>query len=215
MLEGEVRGDTPLVVGAPIGAEGTQQRAVAVLLLTVEIDVQFLHTSRQSAAERCRATFGHKAVDVGGNHSQHAEFQAVVDLIASQRLEIGIVGGVAALGFETSQDIAVAVAAETRCIGPTLPHPALDRGRSPQETDAGRAFEFAGTDVGDVKYRREFVAIGGVESSRREKDMFHQVGIDDAHALLLPAAYQHRPEDLDIVDVDEVLVERTATHGIL
>ena len=61
--------------------------------------------------------------------------------------------------------------------------------------------------IADVECRRHLVAILHSKAARREADALHHIGIDDRESLLLAATHQERPEHLDVVDVDAVLVE--------
>ena len=69
--------------------------------------------------------------------------------------------------------------------------------------------------VGDVERRRHLVGVAGRKSSRRELDVAYHIGIDDAETLLLAAPHELWTVDLHSVDVDGILVKRSASDGIL
>jgi hypothetical protein len=136
-------------------------------------------------------------------------------MVAKDPLEVGVGGGVASLGVHAFEEIAVVVVAEAHAVVETVAQAALRRGRGPQEREGEAVAALDGTAVDDVENGGHAVAIGGVESAWREKEVVDKVGIDDAHALLLAAADELRTVDFNAIDIDKVLVERTATDRIL
>ena len=72
-----------------------------------------------------------------------------------------------------------------------------------------------GAFVGDVEGGGHFVAVFGGVSAGGEVDTFDEVGVDDGEPLLLSAADEEGAVHFDVVDVDAVFVEGSATHVIL
>ena len=67
----------------------------------------------------------------------------------------------------------------------------------------------------DIEHRRDLVSIFGVEGTGREDDIARQVGVDEAHALLLRIADQEGSVYLYVVDKDEVFIVVAAPHVVL
>ena len=73
-----------VVVGVVVEGEGTEERAVAVVLQTVEIDVELERLVE--GAESGSAGVGDKSVDVVGPYGEETEVEAVVDAVAQDGL---------------------------------------------------------------------------------------------------------------------------------
>ena len=84
-----------------------------------------------------------------------------------------------------------------------------------KQTGCNGSLEAFGMRISDVEHRGHSVAILRLETACREVDLLHHIAIDDGKSLLLPTADEHRPVNLHTIDVDAVLVERTAAHIIL
>ena len=69
--------------------------------------------------------------------------------------------------------------------------------------------------VADVECRRHLVAVFRRKATRREANALHHIGIDHRESFLLTATNEERAEHLDVVDIDAVLVERTASNVVL
>ena len=86
---------------------------------------------------------------------------------------------------------------------------------STQQAHAQARFQLGRAFVLNVEYGRHLVAVFRIESSCREIDALHHVGVDEAESLLLSAADEQWSVHLDAVDIDGVLVEATAAHVVL
>ncbi len=66
----------------------------------------------------------------------------------------------------------------------------------------------------DVENRTQFVPVFGLEASRAELDAVHHVGVRKRQAFLLSASNEKWPIHLDVVDIDQVLVERSSSDVV-
>ena len=197
----------------PVEGEGREESVVAVGFGAIEIDVE--EQRLVEASKRDSAALGDEAVDVARPDGEEGEVEVVVHLVAQHTLEVGVGGCIGPLGGHAVEEVAVIVEAEAQAVREPVAHPALGGGAAAEEGGRKAETAFDGTGVEDVERRGEFVAVGRVEAARGEHEVVDHVGVDDAHAFLLSAAHQLGAIDFDTVDIDEVLVERTAAHGVL
>ena len=69
--------------------------------------------------------------------------------------------------------------------------------------------------IGDIECRRHFVAVFRFKSTCRETNLLHHVRIDDRETFLLPAAYKHGAIDFHLIDIYQILIERSTSYIIL
>lgn len=202
-----------VVVGMEVEQESAETGIVAVLLATIEKDVELetLHETAESGGLR----LGDQAIDIARNDSQKRDIEGGTDRIRKESLEIGVGGVVLSLGVERREKITIVVVAETDAVGKTRAEGAFGKSRAAQERGRELGTENRGAAIGDVESRREPVTIGSIETTWREENMVDHVGIDDAKAFLLATTNQHGAIDLYVVDIDKILVERAATDRIL
>ena len=66
----------------------------------------------------------------------------------------------------------------------------------------------------DVQHRAQFVPVFGFKPARTEFDAVHHVGVGERQPFLLSAPHQEGAVHFDVVDVDQILVERPAPHVV-
>ena len=69
--------------------------------------------------------------------------------------------------------------------------------------------------VNNIEHRRHLVAIFGRKSARRKSYGPYHIRVDDTQPLLLPRTDSQWPIDLYTVDIHDIFIEITPSHGIL
>ena len=156
-----------------------------------------------------------------GNVSDKVDAPFRVGLIAQIGLVVNKRRLVFAFGLKRTEQIAVGLVAQTVEPRQFLRAQSDVTARTQQaERDVSLGHGLlskAGTQllVGDVECRRHLVAILRFVAASRESDALHHVGIDDGKTFLLTAPDKERAEHFNIINIDRVLVEGTASDIIL
>ena len=66
----------------------------------------------------------------------------------------------------------------------------------------------------DVEHRAQLVPVFGFKPARTEFNAVHHVGVGERQSLLLAAPHQEGAVHFDVVDVDQIFVERPAPHVV-
>ena len=191
---------------------GSEERLELVFLLAVEIDLEALHVLKRS--ELGLTVSGLEVVVVAIDIDDSVEGPVLCWCPAEIRLIIEEVGLVLAFRLEAAQHVLVGLVAQSIAEGELL-LAVTDINVCAKQTGCNRGFEPFGVGIGDVKHARHLVAIFRLESTSREVNLLHHIAIDDGKSLLLSAIDEHRPVNLDAIDIDAVLVERAATNVVL
>ena len=200
-------------------AQGTKESAENILLLSVKIDAEGLDILHRT--ERGLAVFGLEVVVVVGDVAYEVDAPPLVGPPVEIGLIVEKVGLVLTVGLQCAQEIAVGLVAQTVepahllvghahvCVGPK--QGCCQGSLKGILVAVGRLELF----VGDVQGGRHLVTILCRVAARGKGYPFDHVGVDDRKPLLLSAADKERTINLHTVDVDGVLVERSAAHVIL
>ena len=193
-------------------AEGAEEGAEEVALLSVEVYAEVLHVLHR--AEAGLAAGGLEAVvvlaDVGdGVHGP---------VLGGRPAGVGLVVQesrlVLALGLQAAQHVLVGLVAHAVAEG-DLPVAVARVHVGTEQAGLHAGLVPLGAGVGDVEHAAHPVAVLGLEAARAEVHLLHHVAVYHREALLLAAADEQGAVDLPPVDVHAVLVERSAAHVVL
>ena len=84
-----------------------------------------------------------------------------------------------------------------------------------EQAGAEARLESRGTLIGDIEHGGHLVVVLHAVATCREMDVLHHLGIDERQSFLLSGADEQRPIDLNAVDINRVLVERSAADIVL
>ena len=123
---------------------------------------------------------------------------------------------IAALGLpkRTQYVLGVFVAHARQVAHPTVGRTGLRVGRAPHQATGERSRKFLGGFVVNAQHRRQLVAILGLPAAAAKLNLLHQVGVDEAQALLLGRGYEKRPVNFEPVHVHQVLIIVAAAHVV-
>ena len=191
---------------------GAEEGAELVFLLTVEIDFEGLHILQR--AEVRLAVGRGEVVVVAVDIDDGVEGPVLRGCPSHIGLIVEEVGLVLALCLKAAQQVLVRLVAEAVAEGELFVAVAHIDACSEQACCDG-GFQALGVAVGDVEHAGHLVAVLGLEAACREVDFLHHIAVDDGESFLLTAADEHGTIYLYTVDIDAVLVERTAADVIL
>ena len=204
--------ETVTLVGLEVERHGPEESLELVVFLTVEIHEEGFGVGR--CAETCLAVLGNEFVVVERHVAEKRHLELIGGFQHNVGLIVEILWVVFALGVGAAEKRGIALVTHT------MEHGKLFSGSAERQTSAlhtcGKcALKCLWFLVGDIEYRRHFVAVFGVETTCAERHRAHHIGVDDAEALLLARTHQLWAMHLYAVDIHAVLVVATATHHVL
>ena len=190
----------------------TEKGAKLVLLLTIKIDLEgfgILHR-----AEMRFAVGGHEVVVVVGDIADDVKRPTIVGTPRKVSLIVQKIGAVFAIDICRTEEVTRGLVAHGGHEADLLIAPPYV-GSRPEDAHIGRTLQGFGPLVRNVEHGRHTVAIARLETARREADALNHIGIDDTQTLLRARADKQRTIDLNAIEIDAILVERTAAHIVL